>query len=103
MTFTNKKVINICTFYNINLLPFSVGKDFILGNSLFGVVKLPENTDPEKYKYFDHSSGFDVCASFSLSDVNGFGKNMIIFDEDIGLLVRIDNKKNMSWFLVKIQ
>ena len=85
------------------MLPFSVGKDFILGNSLFGVVKLPENTDPEKYKYFDHSSGFDVCASFSLSDVNGFGKNMIIFDEDIGLLVRIDNKKNMSWFLVKIQ
>ena len=41
--FNHKKVVNILIVYQINLWPFTVGKDFALGNSLFGTVKLTKN------------------------------------------------------------
>ena len=31
-----------------SLKPFNVGKDFVLGNALFGDVKLIDNADPDK-------------------------------------------------------
>ena len=40
---------NAYVVYEINLRLFSVDKDFALGNSLFGAVKLTTNHDPDKY------------------------------------------------------
>ena len=58
--------------------PFTVGKDFCLGNSLLGAVKLTTNADPDKYKYFGYGIGFDASESFLLSNGSGFSKNVII-------------------------
>ena len=41
--------------YEINLWPFTVGKDFTLRKSLFGIANLTKNDDFDKYKY----SGYD--------------------------------------------
>ena len=54
-----------------------------------------------KYKYSGYCIGFDACWSFSLSNVTGFRKNVIIFGADMNSLVHIKNKKKISWFLVK--
>ena len=73
-------MVNIYIVYKINLCPSTAGPDFVLGNPLFGAVKLTKNTnDFDKYKYFGYGSGCDARRSFSLSDGNGFGKNVIIF------------------------
>ena len=40
VTFTQKKRVNIHIVYEINLCPVNVGKDFTLGNSFFGSIKL---------------------------------------------------------------
>ena len=63
--------------YEMHLWPFNVDKDFTVGNSLLGAVKLIKNTDPDKYKSFGYGIGFDVCGCFSLSDFSRFGKNFI--------------------------
>ena len=44
---------------------------------------------------------FDRSGSFSLCDDGGFVKNVIIFCADMGSSVFFDNKKKISWFLVK--
>ena len=51
VTSPHKQVVNIYIVYGINLRLFSVDKDFALGNSLFGAVKLTTNPDPDKYFY----------------------------------------------------
>ena len=51
----------------------------MLGNSLFGAVKLTTNADPDKYKYFSFGTGFDTSGSFLMSNGSGFDKNFIIF------------------------
>ena len=72
--------MNIYIVYEINLWPFTVGKDFVLGNSLFGAIKFTKNaTDFDKYKYFiDKYKNFGYAigygGSFSLSDGSGFVK-----------------------------
>ena len=61
VSFTNKQVRSIYIFYEINLSPFNVGKDFASGNYLFGAVKLTKNdNDFDKYKYNVYGIGFDV-------------------------------------------
>ena len=46
-------MVNIYIVYDINLWPFTVNRDFVLGNSLFGAIKITKNTtDFNKYKYF---------------------------------------------------
>ena len=81
-------MLNIYVVYEINLWPFNVGKDFALGNSLFGAVKLTKNTDLDKYKYFGYGIGFDARGRYSLSDGSGFGENVIIFGDDMSSLVQ---------------
>ena len=88
--------MNIYIVYEINLWPFTVGEDFILGNSLFGDIKLTPNTDPNKHKYSGYGIGFDASGSSSLSNGNGFGKNVIIFVTDMSSSVHIGNKKKIS-------
>ena len=65
--------------YEINLWPFTIGRDFSLGNSLYGSVKLTKNPDFDKYKYSGYGIGFDTRWSFSLSDGSGFDKNVTKF------------------------
>ena len=60
-----------------NLRPFTVGQKFMLGNSLFGAVKLTTNADPDKYKYFSFGIRFDASGSFLMSNGSGFDKNFI--------------------------
>ena len=36
----------------------------MLGNFLFGAVKVTKNADPDKYKYSSYSIGFDAGQSF---------------------------------------
>ena len=82
--------------YKINLWPFNnVGKDFVLGNSLFRAVKLIRNPDPSKYKYSDYGIGFDASGRFSLSNGSGFRKNVIMSSS-----VHVDNMKKYILILV---
>ena len=96
VTFTHKQVVNIYIIYEIKLWQFNVGKDFELKDSLFGAVKLTKNADPDKYKDSGYGTGFDAPEKFSLSDGNGFCKNVIIFGANMSSLVYIGNKKNIS-------
>ena len=59
---------------------------------LFGSVKLTKNTDPDKYKYSGYGIRCDSRLKFSLPD-GSMGKNIIIFEVDMGSSVHIDNKK----------
>lgn len=74
---------------------------FMLGNSLFGTSNLNKNADFDKYKYFGYGIWFDASGSFSLPDVNGFSKNVIIFSSDMISSVYVDNKKNYILILGK--
>ena len=51
MIFTCKEAMNIYIVCEINLWTFNVGKDFVLGNSLFGAAKLIKDADPDKYEF----------------------------------------------------
>ena len=66
--------------------------DHLLGNSLFGAVKLMKNADIDKYKYSGYGTGFDMEGTFRFSAI-GFGRNVIIFGADMISSERIDNKK----------
>ena len=39
--------------------------DFVLGNCLFGSVKLTKNVEPGKYKYSGYDIGFDCLGNIS--------------------------------------
>ena len=47
-----------------------LNKDFTFDNSLFGLVKLTTNTDPDKCGYSGCGTGFDTSSKFSLPDGN---------------------------------
>lgn len=65
-------MVSICVVYEINMWPFNVGKVFLLGNSLFGVVKLTKNADLGKCSYFGYDIEFDAFSAFLLSSGVGF-------------------------------
>ena len=56
VTFSHKNVVNICIVYEINLWLYTQVDGFILGNSLFGDVKLTKNVDSDKYSYSGYGS-----------------------------------------------
>ena len=60
VTFTHKKVLNIYIVYEIGLWQFTVDKDFVLGNSLFGAFGMTTNADLDKYKYCGYGIEFDA-------------------------------------------
>ena len=100
VTFTHKIVViivynNIYNVYEINLWSLAVGNDFALRNSLFGAVNLPNNPDPNEYKYSGYGIRFDAHASFSLSEGSGFCKNVIVFGVDMSSSVHFDNRKKI--------
>ena len=53
-------MLNIYIVYEIGLWPFTVDKDFVLGNSLFGAFGMTANANLDKYKYFGYDIGFDA-------------------------------------------
>ena len=54
---------------------------------------MTENVDPEKYCYSRYGIRLDTCGTFSLPDVSGFGKNVIIFEVDNSSSVHTDKRK----------
>ena len=73
---------------------FTADKDFALGNSLFGAVKLTKiTTDFDKYEFSGYVIGFDASASFSLTNGSEFGKNVIIFGAAMSSSLHIDNRR----------
>ena len=66
--------------------------DFTLENCLFCAVRLTENADINKYKYFGYGTGFDLRGAFLFPD-SSFAQNVMIFGVDMSSSVHIDNKK----------
>ena len=93
VTFTHKQLVSIQIVYEKNLCTFSIGQDFMLGNSLFVCFKIAANADPDKYKWSDCVIVFDASEKFLFYYGSRFIKNVIIFDADMGSSVSIDNKK----------
>ena len=73
----------------------------MLGNSLFGAVKITKNVDFDQYKYYGYGVEFDINGTFSLSNGIELGKNFIMFGVDMNLLVHIDNEKKYILILGK--
>ena len=63
-----KKVINLYNSCTLGPQLRNFNTDFILGNCLFGSVKLTKNADVDKYKYSGYGIGFDSCSEFSLPE-----------------------------------
>ena len=74
MTFTQKKESNIYIAYEINLWLYIHGRNFALGNSLFGAFGMTANTDLDKYRYSDNGIGFNGGGSFRYLIVMGLVK-----------------------------
>ena len=54
---------------------------------------MTKNADSDKYSYSGHDLGFDAPGSFSLLDVSGFGRSVIMFGADMSSSVHVDNNK----------
>ena len=65
--------------------------DFILGNCLFGSIKVTTNADQDKYKYSGCGKGFDSCSKCSLTD-GSMEKNVAIFGSDVSSSVYDGNE-----------
>ena len=98
-----KKVIHLYIFYILNQWLRKSNTDFKrrISNCLFGSVELTKNTDLDKYKYSDHSIGFDSRSEFSFT-YGITGKYVIIFGADMSLSVDIDNKNEYILILGEI-
>lgn len=55
--------MNIYIVCEINLWPFTVGNDFVIG-SLFEASKLTNNPDLDNYKYSEYGIGFNALEAF---------------------------------------
>ena len=69
---------------------------------LFGAVSLTKNADIKKYRYSGYGVGFDRRRSFSTLGT-GLIRNAIIFGVDMSSSTKIDNRKKVFWFWVKVQ
>ena len=85
----------------MSILWYYVGDDFASGNSLLGAAKLTKNVDPNKYSYSEYGTGFDVHRKFSLSNGDGFGKNVIILGVDNSCSSHAVNRKRYILVLGK--
>ena len=90
-----KKTVSIC---ELDSWPRDLNADFALWRSLFGGVKLTENTDPDKCGYSGYDIAFNTQIEYSLPD-SSVGENVITFW--YFLSVRIDNKGKSILILVK--
>ena len=84
--FSHGKTVNIYNLCKINLQNYVGNSDLVLGNSLFGAVRLIKNADVDKRKYSGCATEFDAKETFSFL-TDGFGKNCIWFLEQIWVLL----------------
>ena len=75
-------VCDISKNYNISNYP-------TLENCLFGAVSFTKHVDIDQYKYFGYGIRFDRRREFSFG--NGFGRNCIIFGQDMRSSVHTNN------------
>ena len=93
--------MNIYIAYEVNLWAFKQSVDFMLGNSLFGTVKLTKNAHLDKYKHSGYGIGFDAHGRFSLSDGSEFDKDVIIYGTDMSSYVHVDSRNKYILILGK--
>lgn len=85
-------MIKVFILYELNLWSHDLGTDLALGNCLFWAVRLTENVVKDEYGYNGYGIRFHANSSFSLSNCNRFGKNVIIFGIDSSSLVHANHK-----------
>ena len=91
-SFTPNNVVILLTVYELDTCSRELNTGFTLKDCLFGVSKITENADPDKYVYTGCGVAFDLCLIFSLPD-GSMSKNVIIFGAGMISSLRIDNKK----------
>ena len=62
---------------------------------------MTKNVDIDKYKYSGYGIGFDRHGSFSFPST-GSGRNVMTFRVDMRSSAKIDNRKKIFWFCVKV-
>ena len=82
MSFLHKNEVNLYISYELDTWPRDLNTDFILGNCLFGAVKLTKNNDPDKYGYSGYGIGFDSRLQFPWSG-GSWRKYVTIFVADM--------------------
>ena len=85
------EIINFYIVYEITDNS-NVSSHQTLENCLFGIVKLTENADFDKYRYSSYGIGFDRKGFFSHPS-GGTGRNVIMFGVDMSSSTKIDNGK----------
>ena len=93
VTYSHKKVVNLYVVYEITNFHNISGYPK-LTNALFGAIKLTENSDIDKYKYFGYGIRFDGHDYFSHPS-GRTGRNVIIFGVDMNSSGKIDKGKDI--------
>ena len=101
--FHRENTVYVHIIYEIKIWQNDLDSEFTSLNSLFGVVKLTKNSDPDKYSYSRYGIGFDARGTFPLSAGNGFGKNVTIFGVENSPSVHANLKKKIYQFLVIVK
>ena len=96
--FNNGKIANIYIVFEIER-SFNIRSYPILGNCLFGAVKLTKHVDVDQYKHSGYGIGFNRENSYSIGDE--IGRN-IIFGVDMSSSSHIDNKRKDILILGKV-
>ena len=89
VSFLHKKVVILYSTYQLDALSRDINIDLTLANYLFGVAKVTNNADPDKYGYSGYGTGFDARSKFSWSgDV--WDENVIILGADMTSSVHVN-------------
>ena len=88
ITYNHGPIVNICIAYRLST---SITSDITLENCPFGAVKIAENLKINTYS--GYGIGFDSGGSFSHPS-GGYGKNVIIFGNDLSSSVQANNRAN---------
>ena len=96
MTFTDRKIVNMYIFYEINLWNYVDSGDLMVASFFLGAVKLVENADTYKYWYSGYGFRFDT-KGISLFFTCIFDKNATIFGVDMCSSVHVDNNKKRNF------
>ena len=98
MSCIDGNVVNFNISYKFYTLSRDLNTDFILGNCLFGAVKLTKNANSDKYGDNGYGIGFNARSQLLWSE-SSWGKNVVILGTGMSSLVHVDNKKRYpsSW------
>ena len=66
-TFSHRNAVKAFTDYELDTWSRDSSTEFILGDCLFGAVKLTKNTDPYKNGYSSSGIGLDARSNFSIN------------------------------------